>query len=221
MREILTTYLTKKGDPQRAKDTAAKPNDHGKMKLWYPASGCGVIFHDELSEEFMSHYPRTQFVKVADYPYSCNDGRFYLFKKYLEQNPGVDEVWITDLFDVKVNYIPKVEDRKTLYVSNENQNWHDRTSWMKEKYKLFNCRDLLGKLVYNPGVFGGHREVILPLFDAILAEFRRVKVGMKNGNMVAFNRAVHEFKGPIVTGYPLHTHFKSYENDEKAAFQHK
>lgn len=220
MKEVLTTYLTKKGDPQRAKKIAALPNNEVCMIPWYPACDSGVVFHDELSEEFISKYPRTQFVKVTEYPYSCNDGRFGLFQAYLEKNPGVDEVWMTDLFDVKVNYLPKIE-KGMLFVSNEGQDWHMDTPWMREKHRLFDTSALQGRLVYNPGVWGGHRDIVLPILDEITKQFCRIKVGSKNANMVVFNKVIHSLDIPIITGYPLHTKFKSYQNDEKAAFQHK
>lgn len=221
IKTILTTYLTKKGDPQRAAADRAKPNDPTKMGMWYPPpEGCkGIVIHDELSKEFMDQYPEVMFLPAGNYPYSCNDGRFWLFADFLRLNAD-DQVWVSDLFDVKVNYLPDMEEN-TLYVSNEGQNWHLRTGWMREKHRLFNTSDLQGKMVYNPGVFGGCHDVMVPFIEDVKKELLRMNVGMKNGNMVAFNRVVHRFKGTIVTGYPLHTRFKAYENDSKAAFQHK
>jgi hypothetical protein len=216
MKVILTTYLTRKGDPQRSE---VQPNDPEKMKLWYPACDVGVVFHDELSDQFINIYSKTEFICIPSYPYSCNDGRFVIFLEYLKKSPDVKEVWMTDLFDVKINYLPKVSNE--LFVSNEGWTWSMDTNWMQEKHRLFDTKSLQGKIIYNPGIWGGHRDIVIPILEEITEQFRVLRVGQKNANMVVFNKIIHKYKGKIETGYPLHTEFKQYQHDGTAAFEHK
>ena len=214
MKVILSTYLTKKGDPQRK--TFYQPNDHNLISAWYEGIENGVVFHDQLTEEFVSNYPKVKFIKVDSYPHSTNDGRFILYRDYLIEHKEIDQLFMTDLFDVKVNYFPELDD--SLYIANEGRSWNLHNKWIRDCFDRCGIYGLQGKIIYNAGVIGGKREVILPFLNE-LAECLE-PVGERNCNMVLVNYLVHKMRN-VVTGYPLHSEFKRYQSDSKAAFIHK
>ena len=234
MKVVLSTYLTRKGEPQ-GKGTY-KPNDHSLIKNWYEGIEQGVIFHDQLTDDFIIQYPKVKFIKVEDYPYSANDGRFVIFHKYLLDLPEIEDVFMTDLFDVKVNKIPDVDPEYFLYVMTEprvnpelhiKNFWRTDWRWVRNAFNRCNngCVDygLIGKTIYNPGVWGGKRENVIKTLELIIDRFKKKDVGEKNCNMLVFNQVMYHDIGceKIFTGYPLHSAFKAYESDSKACFIHK
>lgn len=230
---LLTTYLTKKGDPQRTRSFG--PDDSALIDNWYKGAKkyTSVVFHDELSDEFIAKYPKVEFVRVEDYKYSANDGRFQMFKDYIDANPKITTVFMTDMFDVTVNKYPTNIDKLRVYAQREprrqpeifNSFWRNDSRWARKQFeRLYSGEpDLLGKSIYNPGVWGGHRVVVLHIINLILAEFQRINVGEKNGNMLVFNKVLYHEVGEenIISGYPLHSRFRYYETDSDACFIHK
>jgi len=231
--KVFTTYLTRKPDPQRK--SVHSPDDPKLLDTWYQgAKGHGVVFHDELSEGFMSKYPEVEFVRVKNYRFSANDARFEIYAKYLREHKDIKKVFFTDCFDVKINYLPKVANGK-LYIQQEPR-WQPQNHknffrknwlWVKNAFdRLYNGQidyGLIGKSVYNAGLIGGTTPQVLKLCDLMVEEFERINVGEKNGNMLVLNKIIYNVMGEdkIVTGYPLHSKFKHYEVDATAAFNHK
>jgi hypothetical protein len=220
---ILSTYLTAKPDPQRL--TLFAPDRSELVDGWYKGV-CrhnGVIFHDNLSCEFMAKYPKVEFVKVNVYRWSANDARFIMFRDYLLERPHIKGVFMTDLFDVTVNLVPQFDwDLNLLYVSNEGLQWTN-SRWAVSMFKKCSgFRGLLGKTIFNPGVWGGNREVVLEVLNAMIDIFDKIDVAEKNCNMLVFNEVIHRYSSmQIVTGYPLHSRFRSYDNGSDAYFIHK
>lgn len=227
---ILSTYLIRKGNPQGGSSYTA--NNYDLMQKWYPALGKGVIFHDCLSNDFIDDFPATKFVKVTKYPYSANDGRFYLFYQYLKKNKHIKTVFMTDLFDVKINCLPEVKP-DTLYVQREPRVqkgtktfWRADWSWAKHQFDKvggYEHLGLIGKSIYNPGVWGGSRELVMCILEEMLEAFKDYEVEEKNANMVIFNQVIYTLFSPqdIVSGYPLHSDFKSFDINSEACFIHK
>lgn len=236
MKAILTTYLTKKGNPQRGNDY--QPNDPKLMQLWYDSASKLedvklVIFHDELDDEFMMMYPRVEFVRVSYYRYSANDSRFEFFYNYLRRHLEIKDVFMTDLFDVKVNRLPEVPLLR-LFVSTEPRQqpdnglafWRRESSWCYNQFmRAYGQVDhvLMGKNFYNPGAWGGNRDFVLNVLQLIIHELDSIRPDNKNVNMVVFNTILYTkvLQKNIVTGYPYHSRFKYYETDSNACFIHK
>lgn len=236
MKAILTTYLTKKGNPQKGSNF--KPNDPNLMKLWYDSASKIkdiklVIFHDELDEEFMNMYPSVEFVKVAYFRYSANDSRFEFFYNYLRHHQEIKEVFMTDLFDVKVNKLPEVPILR-LFVSTEPRYQPGNTMafWRRESAWCYNQfmraygqvnHILMGKNFYNPGAWGGNRDFVLKVLKLVIDELNKIQPSNKNVNMVVFNTILYTkvLQNNIVTGYPYHSKFKHFEMNSDACFIHK
>ncbi len=221
---IATTYLTKKNEPQ-GKDKVT-PNDHERIKTWANSvlgKGPSVIFHDQLSDEFRRAYPWIDFEQVDHYPYSINDSRYLMYRDYLTSH-DVKEFYMTDCFDVKINCLPEPSDK--LYVQNEDSVWH-LNPWSRHLigrcYGVDKEQWLMGKTIFNAGVWGGQKELVLEMLNLIADELERIKADNKNCNMIVFNKVLYEKFGieRVITGYPLHSKFKGYEVDSKACFIHK
>lgn len=222
---IFSTYLTKKREPQG--QAQVEPNRSSLIFNWYRGIDEGVIFHDELSESFQARYPKVKFIKINNYDWSANDERFRMFRDYLWFNPSIKTLWMTDLFDVTVRSIPKISDHDDrLFVSNENKHWIP-SPWCRHLFERagklsFEDSGLEGKIIYNPGVWGGSREVVFKILNEIIDMMETFNVKEKNLNMLIFNLVVHNYpQYKIATGYPLHSKFKAFEEDSKAHFIHK
>ncbi len=237
MNVLFTTYLTKKNDPQR--QTKVLPNDPKLMDTWYEGASKyeSFVFHDELSDEFMAKYPKVTFVKVGNYKYSANDGRFQIFNDYLKKMENIDYVFITDLFDVKVNSYPKKLNKKTLYVQQEPRTrgplktfWRADWGWARNQFtKCFgpNVGDkdyyqgLIGKSIYNAGVWGGSRAMVMKVCKYILNDFDIYNVEEKNCNMLIFNKILYHVIGQENIDSSIASVFGAYEMNSVANFIHK
>jgi hypothetical protein len=226
---VFTTYLTKKSDPQGA--SVFPPNVDVYMKYWYQGIDKGVIFHDELNDAFKQNYPKVTFVRVFDYPWSANDQRFSFYLDYILKHEELDDCWFTDLFDVTINHLPKIENNKVVYVSNEENYWCN-SKWSRMQFKNANVtgeryEKLLNeeydkRIIYNPGVWGCKRERAIFLLSSMVTMMEVLDVKERNCNMFVFNEVIHRLRDEdIITGYPLHSKFKAYEKDSKAYFVHK
>jgi hypothetical protein len=234
MVKVLTTYLSRKGDPQLKR--RYYPNRKDRMAMWYPGierlGNIGVIFHDELDDNFMSWYPCVEFVKVGDYLYSSNDGRFIMFRDYLLEHPEVTDVWMTDLFDVRVNSLPELGDKLMVMTepvinprSGETGLWSRDRRWVRAILRRIgqDGTDILDKPMFNPGVWGGKRELVLPVLEEMVKKFDEYKVEETNANMFVFSQVLYNIVGMenIITGCPLHSEFKKYEDRTDCSFNHK
>lgn len=235
METILSTYLTAKGNPQG--NGNKQPDDPTLVDTWYEGAKNynPVIFHDELSEEFMANYPAVEFIKVGNYKYSANDARFEIFSEYLIEHEEVDSVFITDLFDVKVNCFPEVGDK--LYVQQEERVgpkgektfWRPDWSWARHQlqnmYGTYDeqLRGLAGKSIYNAGCWGGSTEFVLFVCVRVMVMLDKQRTELGNCNMLAFNEVLYNEVGveKIISGYPYFSKFKYYEEGADICFIHK
>ena len=210
---ILSAYFITKKDPQRGCFVAR--DDFGKIRGWYE-SVCslglsGVIFHDGLSDKFVSDYGN-DYVRFVRYKLrtdrSVNDERFYCWHEYLLGDLGVDDVYLTDLFDVRFvrNPFSVVDGRYRIYCGDHGgkmNGWIFRQ--MRRAYGRVFHED---KVRLNCGVIGGARGDVLRLLGAMLLDFDKVNTS-NCVDMAVFNKCVYDlFCGRILHGKPVVGRFR-------------
>lgn len=232
---ILTNYFTGKKDPQRGGNDQFEPNQFENMKGWYDSILAnqlhGLIFHDQLSEDFISKYTNDN-ISFEKYElkkrYSLNDDRFFCWYEWLLQHEEVESLFCTDLFDVDFFGNPfHLMDplRYDLYCGDANgakmDEWvNNRMEWAYGK--TFHVE----KIKFIAGIMGGTRENMLRLFQTMTRDFEKAKRGTRKGknmNMGVFNKCVHDLfeQDRILFGSPLNSRFKKFEEQGNFCIRHK
>ena len=246
---ILTSYFTKKihpndlNDPHvvgRGKDGKVVVDQIKYIEPWYKSVSKlninGVIFHDNLSDDFVSKYAtdRISFVKVEEeFIYSNNDYRFFCFRDYLRSNE-FDCVFHADASDVTVVKNPSklLEEYKDVdffackdsiklnqfgnYLQvHDNFNFEDRILFMLN----YDNWDLI-----NMGVIGGRYQDMLEFYS----KFVQIRESMGhpefNSDMWLCQYLLRsQFQDKkFIMGEPVCSEFKQYQNDrEDVYFIHK
>jgi hypothetical protein len=232
---ILTNYFTGKKDSQRGGTNQFEPNQFENIKGWYDSILAnqlhGLIFHDQLSEDFVGKYTN-DYISFEKYElkkrYSLNDDRFFCWSEWLLQHEEVESLFCTDLFDVDFFGNPfHLMDplRYDLYCGDANgakmDEWvNNRMEWAYGK--TFHA----GKIKFIAGIMGGTRENMLRLFQAMTRDFEKAKRGTRKGknmNMGVFNKCVHDLfeQDRILFGSPLNSRFKKFEGQGNFCIRHK
>ncbi len=216
---IFTTYLTKNLDfSQHDCSGNAKPNNYKLMSGWYNSVKKfdlnGVVFHNELSEDFIKKYTTDQ-IKFEKYTKvhrpSYNDERFYCYKSYLLNNPEVKRVIFTDMFDVQFfgNPFKVFSEEYDLYLGSETRKAH-ASKWLTMKMKQVGLKPLNKSMViYNAGIIGGERGPILEFLDGMIELLNKVPTNINANSPVYVHYTNRIYKGRIFTGHPLHNKFRS------------
>lgn len=239
---ILTSYLTGTPDPQRGE--SVKPDDDERMTLAKSAIRHGqkvVIFHDQLSDAFTRNWSNylCEFVKVETHPeLSCNDARFGYFHDWL-QDHEVDQVWINDLFDVRVGSDPvkyfEQAPGKALHVGTH---YHGETLYrFKEGSPTYGTHErwlqqiyggvpsfLAGWPILMAGTWGGARQHVLRALELLTTEIAATAPKKRNSNLTAFNVICYRDFGAEnlhTPGFPLVSEFGKHQHDSKAVWIHK
>ncbi len=234
---IFTSYFTSENDPQRGKPK--RPNQFSYLKDWYNSvvrlNMRAIVFHDGLNPQFQhkltQHYSGISFVHVPSLnDRSTNDARFYSYLNYLEQHPEIHSVILTDISDVQFQKDPfELMDLlgKWLYVGTDIDIFPTMHTmpWIHER--LNNCFSHSPQLmeeimdmdtVYNAGVIGGSRELMLSALTRIVG-YLDISPPELNCNMPAVNAALHRhFFDDIFTGYPLTSRFLRRQETPKGVY---
>jgi len=224
---VLSCYFTKKNDPQRKKRHV---RSFRKFSRWYKSlirlGMNGTIVHDQLPKRIISENACLQ-IRFHSYQlrkrWSINDERFLAWLEFLEQRPDVDNVFLTDLFDVDFFRDPFeiFTPKHDLYCGWGGalvDNCRYTKTKMRQAYGVVRHR---GKPALNAGIIGGSRSNVLKLLRLMVSDFRRINSG-KNLNMGVFNQRAHDlFPSRIMVGEPLHSRFKHYESDGNFCIRHK
>jgi hypothetical protein len=233
---VVGVYLTSQNCPQRG--VAFSRRSLHQASTWYRSLlSLGlrpVILHDGLSEEVLAPIRRQgvlfEQVETGTQSESPNDRRFRLYLKYLADRPEIEQVFFTDVTDVTAYSDPfeLFSDRDQIFVGSEGRvngsslymwkttgeayGWGGRTKFLR----------ILNKPVLNCGILGGRRGPLMRLLSEINEELDRTKPQV-DSNMVTLNLAAYRLFSDhqIVTGYPLHSRFKSYEPRRDVCFLHK
>lgn len=238
--KILASYLNGLSDPQRGYRIEADQEE----RIDYWAEGIikqklqGVLFHDCLSENFCQQYWKKSKGSIVfekckpSVSIQNNDYRFFLYLQWLANNP-CDAVFMTDLFDVKINMNPfdMVRKETLLWASTEPFYFNSQSEegiWMQEQLAGIYGKvpsQLKGTQILNVGAWGGWYVAVLRALILLTEEIRK---GSKNFtdciDMSAFNFIIrNNFDAHLVWahGSPFNSVFKGYQLDSKACFIHK
>lgn len=237
---IFAPYFTKnikysQHDSSNGGKGGSLPNDYHQMKNWYESvkriGASAVIFHNELSEEFIDKYktPNISFVKwEKQHRPSYNDERFYAYYEYLVTNEDITRVICTDLYDVEfyqnpfdlMNKHPECD----TFVGSEPIGKYG-AKWMIRKCKEMDYptarNNYSSPYMYNAGIIGGTSYRMKQLFSIMRDDFAAIDKKF-NANMPVFNHCLEELKFlKIFTGFPLHNVFNSNKVTEGTYIKHK
>jgi len=222
---ILTSYLTgQTNDPQRG--TPVLPDDHDRMKLVKSAKDVNepiTIFHDQLSNEFISQYKTTstRFELVCASPahLSCCDYRYFLYRDWVGRHEHYKMCWFLDLFDVRLFRplggvlldAPGYE----LWIGSTGKDYRIGGTGNSNKSKLWprllqlygdRTSNLIGREVLMDGHWGGLTHSCLVVLNDVCEEIEAMSVKMFNCNMPVFNKVVWNLAEQLdvwVGNYPL------------------
>ena len=235
---ILTTYLTGMPDPQRSD---VVPIDNAERLVI--AGGCNrlklnlVVFHDQLSEEFVSNQT-TEFVSFVSVPTdpsrSVNDYRFFIFRDWLAKNP-VETVFCSDAFDVHVNRDPhSMIDGDWHLWAGIHRDWRIGDGTADGKYVAYQMRLAFGDVpeevdqqpILMAGTWGGRLCPVLRCLILLCNEIDDVhsRKPHLNCNLPVFNRVAYRDIGQghiWMKGSPLHSVFRAYDTHADVCFVHK
>lgn len=236
MNVLLTGYFCRAPDPQRGRRVAADSDDlvqgfmAGAQKLELHTR----IFHDGLGEAFIQKHStelvRFEPARLAPRQ-SCNDERFFIYRRWLSAQRGVSSVFCTDLFDIRICRDPhQLVEGPKLWVGSEPWSMAERVGMHNRFERAYgeippNLRD---RQILNAGIFGGTRDTVLAFLDAMCDEIRALRASARtafNCNMAAYNAVLYSNAWASrvhAPGKPLHSVFGSYEPDSDAyCFVHR
>lgn len=234
---LLTTYFCKKKDPQRK--NFAPCDDIKYIKPWYNSikklNLNGIVFHDGLSSNFIHKYEteKIKFVKVdsSKFKYSLNDQRYFIYLNYLNKNPNIKNVFMTDGNDVTVIQNPFEKLNLNKINAGSEESFIYKNEWIQSKIKKYNSNPKLNLnnniegMVYNAGILGGSRELVINFLENMITKFKNMTKlqSQQNLNMIVFNDVIYnDLKEEVYTGKPIHSRYKKFENNRKdICFIHK
>jgi hypothetical protein len=231
MNFILTNYFVSKKDPQRNKHHLADKYD--LVKGWVESLTSlnlnGVIFYDNLSMDFIKKVSSKN-ISFAQYTprtsWSLNDERFLCFYEYLYYREDIENVFLTDLFDVSFNRNPfdLISDEYKVYVGVDGPKRNIRkANYVIRKMKIAydGCIFHEDKVCLSAGVFGGKRINVLRLLKEMVVDFEKCNSD-KNTNMGVLNKCIYDlFSSNMMAGKPVCSKFKGYEKSGNFAIRHK
>jgi hypothetical protein len=239
---VLTSYFTSRPDPQRTNQSGQQhhtlTDSFDYIYPWYVsmrhANLVGIIFHDSLSESFISKFstPNIYFCKVKLGNYSVNDERFLIYNSFLGKNE-FSKVLMTDISDVfiKRNPFPLFSEAHTLYLGSDDptSSTIQSNSWALTKSAIM-AKEGKGQInlnhnffnmkLMNAGVIGGHYGLVR-IFLTALSSLLKTLDSQTNNNMMAVHYVTHKLGLRTKIGYPLTSTFKRFEINSDAYIVHK
>jgi hypothetical protein len=208
---VMGAYLNSKIDDQRKHQWKAIPE---VIATWRDsARNAGfepILFTDCFKPGQATHrqvYTRPQRLE------NIYNHRFAAFRDYLTKHKEYfDFVLLTDTTDVEIFAYPEME-ADTIYIGSEP--WTDWIYTQPMPAKMHRQ-----PLLLNCGIIGGHISIILPFLND-MCDF--MKGQQKIADMASVNHILQvEKKYNFVTGHPLHTVFKKFEQDDgEVCIRHK
>tara|TARA_Y100000385_G_scaffold246985_1_gene266683 strand:+ start:1288 stop:2052 length:765 start_codon:yes stop_codon:yes gene_type:complete len=238
---ILTCYFNTKKDPQAGASSQHKDfvdsNSYDYMYSWYMSMNhiglSGIIFHDNLSEEFIEKYEtdKIKFIKVELGSYSTNDERFIIYSMYLEK-AKYKKVFMTDISDVFIKKDPfELIGDDYLHIGKDMEQTPKlgMNGWCVQKAnqliqegkgQLKVNQDFAEMTLMNAGVIGGRLNIVLELIRNMSKVFEILKSN-NNNNMMTLHYVIYKMNLKSKTGYPLTSKFKQFEITSDACIIHK
>lgn len=227
---IITCLYGQKPDPQRPNQTMTLKATH---KLLQSVKDHQVILYTDLPEESLPHS------NTHTIPSTLTDNVFFQRHlnayQHLRDNPHIQWAWCVDATDVEMltNPYPHMK-QDTLYVGYEPSTLAN--PWMKDVHPTPNLHHFLEEnshlQLLNAGVFGGHRDVLLPFLHKLVEYHhdRAMKVWHKKiadttelGDMGAFNYITYNLPPEVKLqwGTQVTTLFKAEERNDQSWWKHK
>lgn len=253
---LATCYFTTKKDPQHG--LIRREPDINYIAPWYESVKSheidGIVFFDELPDEFIKKYEtsKIRFRKCIIGTFSIFEERWIIYYLLLK-NTNVQKAFFTDASDVIVNKNPFDLNlrEKTLYVGRDDANQVHHSRWMIEELKQFeqDSKQRLPKAfhympVYNAGVLGGKREILISIIGEMIKTFFQTSTD-NHKDMTVLNYVIYQYLRPkltaslknlpitdpeydssactsnLVTGFPLNSPFRKYVTQGESVFIHK
>lgn len=211
---VFTTYFTSKPNPQNLAEKAPD-NDLKYILPWYNSINKlkiqGIIFHDNLSDEFVTKYTTeyVQFVKCKLGGYSLNDERFIIYYMFILENiHEISSVFMTDASDVIIQSSPfsfsKNYHENVLFVGRNNGNLRRQRAYNINKTRILEKemgekieQNFYNMPIYNAGLLGGKTPVIIYFLRQLVNLILKCNSD-KNLNMPAFNYIIYLYWYPKV-----------------------
>ena len=238
MNYIIASYLTTAIDNQR--DIYTEKDNVKYIEEWYNTlifnKLNGIIFFDDLSDEFIKGFPGVKFNKVDSIPFAMqlHDYRWFTYLSYLKNNQEIKNVFFTDIADVKIIKDPFTQPEFndcTLYIGDE---INKMDSWIvrcvSEAFEIIDdYHEIINKhweeSLLNCGILGGSRGIVmryLELFKEYTLKILDRPTFDKTVDMPIFNYVVWKYFYPnILHGLPVNSRFCSHENIDNVWFIHK
>lgn len=238
---LVTFYFNQTMDLQR--NIQWKQDDFKMIEPWHRSVEWnklkGVVFYDSLSQEFIDKYSTAniEFKKVESVQkYQVTSGRFLVTLEYLQDNPSIEYVFLTDGGDVIVRQNPFINMKpEILYVGSELRTVKSSWDWLVvhaevllngNRDQISNYLAQLGnRVLLNAGISGGHRDIYIQFLEKMKEAFEGSSTSLeKSSDMAAFNWVLNqpEFVSKIATGHPVHSVFKEFDfGNQDVFFIHK
>mmetsp|Transcript_117158 Transcript_117158/g.338721 ORF Transcript_117158/g.338721 Transcript_117158/m.338721 type:complete len:344 (-) Transcript_117158:84-1115(-) len=248
---FLTNVFTTRADPQGKRkgipDFTYFERYYRSIMAIPSGRAQAVVLYDYLPEDLIRNYSvgdkALTFKKVdvskIDKLMGLNDLRFLLFEDEVKAHPEWGTIFMTDIRDVMAIHNPcSFVDRHPdkLYVGSQPNNMKPY-KWMLRQFDMaggkylewYNSQPDDDRLELNAGLLGGKRPMILQVLRKINAMLMDPELGGRKNqtnvtvNMAAVNYACYEGFGieRVVTGAPLHSEFRAFENRTDVYFWHK
>lgn len=186
------------------------------------------VFHNEEMEGKQDDHHWQRVPLAANKECNVYIQRWVTYRHYLVTHPSVEKVWIVDCSDVE--YLARPLNPFTemvmgrLYIGYEPD--IAASPWMLKMHEASRnwLTDHADEPLYNAGVLGGYRDVILLFIDRLLTAYRQSVVKSlqdQGGDMGYIQQAVHNFPHPVIWGPPVTSIFKAYQHDARSQWRHK
>jgi hypothetical protein len=198
-----------------------------------------VYGNDQISFVKIDENTHPSFTEVENASIrSINNQVYFVMEWYLNQSYSEREmsalskkadqyILMTDSHDVELLRNPfeymrtndMIMKSKQLYVGEEYNPSDGSYGWMKQNgANCFKVRYVQSRTIFNSGIIGGHISVIKDLL-------RQMNTMLLSTNTAAFcnmpvlNKVIHDhFQDDVVSGYPLHTKFRGFEETNSSAY---
>jgi hypothetical protein len=237
---ILTSYLTLKKHPQHGdvNNKIQGVNDQGFVKNnsflyikdFYNSllkTNCdAVIFHDNLSEEFVGKYTNKniKFLKVIPSNLSNNDYRFFLYQDWLNKN-FYEKVFLVDACDVIIS-----KDPSTMNIDHDIYFCEDLLKLSDYRFGMDTfsqiCNSLLlepllnlhNHILLNMGVIGFNHKNAMKFLNLFCNQRKQSRLFHLNVNMTLGNYIARKYFNQVYSGEPFCSEFKKYQKNRKDVY---
>lgn len=233
---IISYYFTSAPDPQGR--VSINRSDPAYIQAWYDSvvkHGLKpVLFHDGITTDFINHFPELKTIQVPPVPLrmQLHDYHWVISHNYLIRHKEIENLFFTDCPDCEVINNPFIQegyDSTKLYCADEPETITE-SKWIQHCLKnpvwanMEGFAEILAsnEALYNGGVLGGGRDIVLKFTGLIseLVEQVKFRINDGTGDMALYNYILHKHFNPV-HGFPVNSVFKAYENRNDVWFKHK